>query len=245
MKNIDLNKFLNKQPVLKEIDLSIGEKSTHPEIKTDGTSYLALYDGRYQTVSFGTQWYGLTSHGGHCGQYNKPGYNSSSWERLWEIVESDNITSKNTISFKEIKFIYKNKKIYKTKELMKYESILEHNNNYTKEKEVGDNQDIYYIDNPDFMDYYNDLHENNDYYYDEESDSYFRDMDKYAVDNDYIVLINNNEKYIIETIYKTYSNHCEKYLLKDLNGKVLFEDFSSKHITDFIIKKELELLKTL
>lgn len=78
---------LIQTPILRKVDLFRGDEHNHPDIKTDGTRYLALIDGIYWCGSFGRQWYGLYFMGGISFQYDTPGTNSSRWEALWEIVK--------------------------------------------------------------------------------------------------------------------------------------------------------------
>lgn len=81
---------LIQTPALRQVDLFRGDGHNHPDIKTDGTYYLAQIDGRYWSGCFVTQWYGLYFIGGALGfQYDTPGTNSSMWEALWEIVDGE------------------------------------------------------------------------------------------------------------------------------------------------------------
>ena len=75
--------------IFKRIDLRKGMKSDHPDIKTNGTKYLIKYDGFYYIGSFGRQWYGLNFGGiyGVGAQFNVPGYNCSSWQEVYEVIE--------------------------------------------------------------------------------------------------------------------------------------------------------------
>lgn len=76
-----------KELKLKELDLTKGEGHNHPDIDINKT-YLCKIDGNYFAGTFNIQWYGLNFNGWWCGlQYDKPGTNSSSWERIWEIIE--------------------------------------------------------------------------------------------------------------------------------------------------------------
>jgi hypothetical protein len=80
---------------LKEIDLKKGNKSDHPDIKL-GMKYLAeiQFHGNKESTfiagSFSRQWYGLNFDWfWSCVaglQFDTPGYNSSPWLRLWEII---------------------------------------------------------------------------------------------------------------------------------------------------------------
>lgn len=73
---------------LREIDLSKGKESDHPDISLRKT-YLALIDGEYFTGKFSRQWYGWNFDGWNYNpaglQFDAPGSNCSRWERLWEI----------------------------------------------------------------------------------------------------------------------------------------------------------------
>jgi hypothetical protein len=79
-------------PKLKPIDLTKGEDSKHPDIKT-GTTYLARIGGTYHVGKFSKQWYGWNfdgwSHNPGVGlQFDTPGTNNSKWQGLWEIVKA-------------------------------------------------------------------------------------------------------------------------------------------------------------
>ena len=82
---------------LKKIDLSKSVESdggyTHPAIKL-GKWYLAKikYEGSKPQLAAGKftkQWYGLNFEGFYDAglQFDPPGYNSSNWVALWEIIE--------------------------------------------------------------------------------------------------------------------------------------------------------------
>ena len=73
---------------LKEIDLSKGEKHNHPDIKYCKL-YLAKVNGRYETGYFSEEHYGLSFSGFYSAglQFDTPGWNSSGWEQLWEVIE--------------------------------------------------------------------------------------------------------------------------------------------------------------
>jgi len=78
------------KPYLKEIDLSKGYKSEHPDIKIDGTQYFIKYNGRYMVGTFSRVWFGLTCSSGWLSpQFDAPDYNHSQWEALWEIIDDD------------------------------------------------------------------------------------------------------------------------------------------------------------
>jgi hypothetical protein len=81
---------MKTDPYLKEIDLSKGIKSDHPDLKTDGTQYLILYSDRYMVGTFSKVWFGLVCHAGWLNpQFDTPGYNSSNWQRVWEIIDNE------------------------------------------------------------------------------------------------------------------------------------------------------------
>ena len=59
----------------------------HPDIKLK-TNYLAKIGGQFFAGTFIEVWFGLNFDGWHAPlQYDRPGTNSSRWERLWEIIE--------------------------------------------------------------------------------------------------------------------------------------------------------------
>jgi hypothetical protein len=71
---------------LEQLDLTKGDKNSHPKI--DGrSSYLCLIDGNFYAGKFSKVWFGWHFDGWFdVGmQYDKPGYNSSSWQRIWKI----------------------------------------------------------------------------------------------------------------------------------------------------------------
>lgn len=74
--------------ILKEIDLTKGEGHHHPDIRTDGTNYLALIDGEFHVGPFSEEWYGLNYDGWKYNslQYDQPGTNASGWQRVWEMI---------------------------------------------------------------------------------------------------------------------------------------------------------------
>lgn len=80
------------KPKLTEIDLSLAVEHNHPHIKPGKTQYLAKFkgDNRLYLGTFSKEWYGLNfdcDWGGR--QFDAPGYNSSSWKRLWVIEWAD------------------------------------------------------------------------------------------------------------------------------------------------------------
>lgn len=72
------------------IDLSKSDKHEHPDIRTDGTLYLAKHDGEWIIGTFDRQWYGLNFNWfWSCVaglQFDAPGFNSSRWQELYEMV---------------------------------------------------------------------------------------------------------------------------------------------------------------
>lgn len=73
---------------LTEIDLNKGHKSTHPDIKTDGTFYLVKIDGQAHGGRFRKVWFGLSFYPWVNGvgiQFDTPGTNRSRWEAVWEV----------------------------------------------------------------------------------------------------------------------------------------------------------------
>lgn len=73
----------------RELDLSLGEKHTHPDIVV-GRQYLVLLHGQWSLGHFGNNWYGLDfwpSQGHTKYQYDTPGSNGilSAWERVVEV----------------------------------------------------------------------------------------------------------------------------------------------------------------
>ena len=80
-------RMLKKEMVLEEIDLMKGDKKTHPDINTKDT-YLCLIDGVLYQGQFNMQWYGLNFDGWSWNslQYDRPGTNSSRWQRVWKLT---------------------------------------------------------------------------------------------------------------------------------------------------------------
>lgn len=75
------------------LDMSLAREHQHPEIKTDGTYYLVRFDSDYYAGTFHNNWYGLDFDGwnGTPLQFDAPGFNSSDWEQIWEIVDCRNL----------------------------------------------------------------------------------------------------------------------------------------------------------
>lgn len=70
----------------REIDLSRGYRHEHPDISSDKL-YLVKVHGGWFFGPFTRQWYGWNfARWGNAGcQFDAPGYNSSTWERIIEI----------------------------------------------------------------------------------------------------------------------------------------------------------------
>lgn len=81
-------------PVLTEIDLSKTTTKGGPGLEV-GPTYLVMYDGRFHVGEFDMQWYGLN----FCGiydagaQYDPPGENSSSWQRIWLFENAEKMSA--------------------------------------------------------------------------------------------------------------------------------------------------------
>ena len=73
-------------PILREIDLSRGERHRHPDILV-GRVYMVKVSGGWHLGRFSKQWFGLNfSPWGNAGlQFDAPGYNLSRWERIIEF----------------------------------------------------------------------------------------------------------------------------------------------------------------
>ncbi len=75
---------------LKRIDLRRAVEHRCPGIRAgDRYQYLIKYDGRYYAGSFSEQWYGLFFDNWVNGvgvQFDAPGYNSSPWQAVWQIL---------------------------------------------------------------------------------------------------------------------------------------------------------------
>jgi hypothetical protein len=82
------------QPNLREIDLSQTTKEGGAGLEC-GPVYLILYSGRFYSGTFNMQWYGLNFRGIYDAgaQYDPPGKNFSSWQRIWLITNANTITS--------------------------------------------------------------------------------------------------------------------------------------------------------
>ena len=67
--------------------MSLAEKHDHPEIKV-GRQYLCRIGGKWFMGRFNKLWYGLNFDGWYAAaglQFNAPGWNCSSWERVFEM----------------------------------------------------------------------------------------------------------------------------------------------------------------
>jgi len=81
-------KLVKKPKVGKELDLSLAVKHEHPDIKA-GPQYLCQIDGKWFMGEFSREWYGWNFEGwlNDSGlQFDAPGWNSSSWQRVFEMV---------------------------------------------------------------------------------------------------------------------------------------------------------------
>ena len=77
-------------PQLKQVDLSKSKEHKHPDIIADNkTPYLAKIRGNWFTGTFNEQWFGLSFYGWYNShlQFDAPGWNTSGWEELFEIVD--------------------------------------------------------------------------------------------------------------------------------------------------------------
>jgi hypothetical protein len=81
-------KAASKKIRLKPIDLSKAKEHECPGIEPGKRQYLCLIDGKFFVGTFGRQWYGLNFEGWYdVGlQFDAPGWNSSNWQAVWEIV---------------------------------------------------------------------------------------------------------------------------------------------------------------
>jgi hypothetical protein len=82
-----------EQPNLIEIDLSLTTSQGGGGLEV-GRTYLVLYGGRFHTGSFSMQWYGLNFEGifSAGAQYDPPGVNYSSWQRIWQFTNAARIS---------------------------------------------------------------------------------------------------------------------------------------------------------
>lgn len=83
-------KLAHLTPHLIPLDMSKAYEHEHPDIKVDhNVQYLCYIDGNYWVGFFSRQWYGLTLNviWGQGQQFDAPGYNSSGWVQIWEIVD--------------------------------------------------------------------------------------------------------------------------------------------------------------
>lgn len=79
-------RLVPRLPALREIDLSRGDRHTHPDI-VPGRHYMVRIYGAWHMGRFSEVWYGLSfSPWGNAGlQFDAPGYNLSAWERIIEV----------------------------------------------------------------------------------------------------------------------------------------------------------------
>jgi hypothetical protein len=95
------------KPILEEIDLSKTTKHGGAGLSV-GPTYLVLYCGRFYTGTFGKQWYGLNFNGIYDAgaQYDPPGENYSSWQKIWKIKNAGAIAKAEEKSFMERRRTY-------------------------------------------------------------------------------------------------------------------------------------------
>jgi hypothetical protein len=88
-------------PILEEIDLSKTTKKGGAGLEV-GPTYLVLYHGSFHTGRFCEVWHGLNFHGIFPAgtQYDPPGTNYSSWQRIWRIVDADDISQEAEPEYK-------------------------------------------------------------------------------------------------------------------------------------------------
>lgn len=81
-------------PQMTEIDLSATTSRGGAGLEV-GPTYLVLYDGRFHVGRFGMQWYGLNFQGIYDAgaQYDPPGANYSSWQRVWRLDNAGAISA--------------------------------------------------------------------------------------------------------------------------------------------------------
>lgn len=90
-----------QQPNLIEINLSETTRNGGAGLKV-GPTYLVLYSGRYYAGKFSQVWYGLNFEGifDAGAQYDPPGTNYSSWQRIWRIENASQISRSAELEFK-------------------------------------------------------------------------------------------------------------------------------------------------
>ncbi len=75
-----------KTPELIPLDMAKAIGSNHPDIDLE-KEYLCLINNKFYSGHFNKQHYGLSFHGGPFSmQFDAPGYNSSNWQQIFEIV---------------------------------------------------------------------------------------------------------------------------------------------------------------
>jgi hypothetical protein len=79
-------RLVPRLPALREVDLSLSEGHTHPDIVV-GRTYMVKISGAWFLGRFAKVWFGLTfSPWGNAGlQFDAPGCNGSRWQRVIEV----------------------------------------------------------------------------------------------------------------------------------------------------------------
>lgn len=71
-----------------KLNMSLSKEHTHPDIKTDGTTYLIKHKYGYYAGTFSKVWFGLSFNGWYAPlQFDAPRDNHSGWKQIWEIKE--------------------------------------------------------------------------------------------------------------------------------------------------------------
>ena len=83
-----------------EIDLSKTTRKGGDGLEV-GPTYLVLYDGRFYVGEFENQWYGLNFRGIYDAgaQYDPPGENSSSWQKIWLFEDAKEISAAEEMAY--------------------------------------------------------------------------------------------------------------------------------------------------
>ena len=91
----------------KEIDLSQTTKNGGAGLEV-GPTYLVLYDGQFHVGQFDLQWYGLNFCGiyGAGAQYDPPGENGASWQKIWLFADAEDISSSLEMEYAETRRRY-------------------------------------------------------------------------------------------------------------------------------------------
>ena len=81
-------------PKLTEIDLTKTTCQGGSGLEA-GPTYLVMYSGRFYAGEFDMVWYGLNFQGIYNAgaQYDPPGENSSSWQKVWRIEDAAKISA--------------------------------------------------------------------------------------------------------------------------------------------------------